>query len=1089
MFILGPIGVYFLALTLMGGERSSAKKSAAFLAGMFYIFNLSTVQLFFSNFDGFISHYGFIPWLFMFSYKFITQGQRKDIVLFIIFSILGANQAYTGTLFFAFALSLSILVFFVSIQNRKTVPFKRLLTFIALWFGVNAFWILPVGYFIKTSSGVVSKASINLMSSEESYFMNRKYGTIGDVLTLKNFWFDLNDYSRETNDFVPLLEVWIDNINGKTILLYASALMVILGFFVSITTKKYRSISLLFLISVFFLMAGNGLFGNLFLFLQRSVPLFKEALRFPFTKFSVLASLMYSLMIFVLFEKIFDLIYSKTKKHLVVGGIVFFLSLIFMYTYKPYFKGYLLNPRMKLSVPQEYFSMYDFFNSQPSDGRAYLMPSNTFWAWEYNDWGYRGSGFIWYGMKQPVIARAFDVWNDENENVYWEMSEALFSKNTALLESVIRKYNIHWLIYDGSRVYPGNEPSEKLSAETKTYLDELLLSGDLIKEVHKFGFIEVYRTGVTDRLFSLSNSDIPTISTFDGLSSFDPAYFEFGDYISSKPKESQIIYPYSHLFGIRSLGGYENSSIMPFYGDVSLDQNKSVNFSIPYNELISVDNTGLNVTFDPVIRTIKTGGGHTIRRDLVLQESDSVILSGKHFIARDLKEKGSAGFIMPSNRISRLEIFRSISKYSLDDLMNSRPNLSTCSDVDLGSYLVEFKDNSLFLSSSKENPSVCVFADLSISSETNKLKVINFDFSSKNSVGRVCFLDNVTRKCVFSKNFFYPGNYSVPLTNIEDGKSYSIYFYGYPLSTESLFIDEYESNFLNIFVEDKELLYREDIDLSKEISGLLRGDSISFDVQTDIDGVYVYNEKDLPSLFRSCDKGGDRVNFSSESGGIVFNVPSDSGMCLTILNDSMLPYLPFSGIVEIDYDISDKSQNVYVVKNNFYSLIDKFSGSNMTGKLVFPINKADSLAVNVELTSPGTEGNYLKITSIKVIPFDIEKAILSKVYLNEDRGEKPLIEEVDYKGTHFVYKVNDVKNGALVFRQSYSKGWVLLCGNIFCESDHLKMNNWSNIWTLKNSTSVAYVFFLPQILGFIGFFLSVFSLIYALFLIDRKRRE
>ena len=58
MLILGPCGVYFLPQTVLPEQVSqTTRKYVSFLGGLFYLFNLSTVQVFYVPFETFIAHY------------------------------------------------------------------------------------------------------------------------------------------------------------------------------------------------------------------------------------------------------------------------------------------------------------------------------------------------------------------------------------------------------------------------------------------------------------------------------------------------------------------------------------------------------------------------------------------------------------------------------------------------------------------------------------------------------------------------------------------------------------------------------------------------------------------------------------------------------------------------------------------------------------------------------------------------------------------------------------------------------------------------------------------------------------------------
>jgi hypothetical protein len=1082
MLLAGPLGVYFFSLAFIKGEDSTSKKSASFIAGLFYLFNLSTVQLFYSNFDGFVTHYGFIPWLFLTSYLFLIKGEKKHLLYFLLISLVSANQAYTGTLFFAFALFLSTFLFIVFLQNKRVIPVKRLVSLLILWVGINSFWMLPVGYFISTSSDVVPNASINLMSSEESYFMNKKYGKIGDVLTLKNFWFDLNDYDNYREDFVPLLEPWINYLDGKVFILYIFSFLIVAGFLFCLLKKQYRPMAFLFLMSIFFLMAGNGILGGLFEFFQKNIPLFKEALRFPFTKFSVLASFVYAFLIGVLIREV--LFFSKNILKNSISSLLLVVVMVSSLTYVffPYFEGKLINSRMRVSLPEDYSQVYDFFDTRPKDERIYLMPSNTFWAWEYYDWGYRGSGFVWYGLKQPVLARAFDVWNRTNEKVYWEVSYALASRDGDILNDVLDKYNIKWLIYDGSRIYPKNDYITDYSLETKEYLDTLLDTGSVINSSQTLGFLTLYETKVDSPVIEHSVSEVPKVTSFRGVAHFDPAYLEIGDYISNDPAASQIVFPYSNLSSARSISLDSESIISRLsegYERTVFDRSE---FSIPYTAILETDGSGIKVSID------SSGGereGILFQENLSLDMEDSILFLENHYKVKDIISEPKKGLLTVGRESNYLRVYQTKSLMPLEFFAPSRPELSTCSDIESGPYLIEYRDSSFYLESYADNISVCMYTGLSIKPDSRYLRVLNLTFNSRDSVGRVCFLDREIEKCVYSQNFFGSGEYSVPLLNLKEGKEYAIYFYSYPSSDVSVFLNSYSAEFSNIYIEDKELILEKEIEIPDLVFSDLET-SLDIDLKDFENKTYFYTDKELVKLFRSCKEGGDNMSFANKDGNLVFPIPSEKNLCLTILTDSMLPYLPYSGMIEIEYEVSEKSQNVYAVKDSLLSAVDRFEKDNHTDKLNFSFFDAGSLSINVELTSPGSEDNFLKIKSVKVVPFDVRGVAFSEI--NSWNGEENMLysEPLDYKGTNYVYKIKDVEKGNVIFNQTYSKDWVLICSNFKCDSTHYEMNGWQNVWVLKEASKNVYIIFVPQILGFLGILLTFTSIFYTSFILKKK---
>ena len=97
---------------------------------------------------------------------------------------------------------------------------------------------------------------------------------------------------------------------------------------------------------------------------------------------------------------------------------------------------------MRKSIPKDYSDLFGFFKKQNPNGRIANLPQGSFWGWTNYRFGIKGSGFIWYGIKQPILDRAFDVWNLKNEQYYWELSTALQKKNPTELNKIFQKYLI-----------------------------------------------------------------------------------------------------------------------------------------------------------------------------------------------------------------------------------------------------------------------------------------------------------------------------------------------------------------------------------------------------------------------------------------------------------------------------------------------------------------------------------------------------------------------------------------------------------------------------------------------------------------------
>jgi len=560
MLFVGSIGAYFLVknLLLRDSEISYFKKqNVALLSGAFYLLNLSTLQTFYVPFEAFIAHFAALPWLLLASMLFFFNSNRKNGLFLGIVLLLSTPAAYIPTLFLVYIFSLLILMipFLVSRFNISTFKsFTKVFLFIFL---VNAFWLLPFIFFTLTSSHITLDAKINQMSTETVFQQNKAFGAIQDVMILKGFWFSNVDLNLK-NTFTYMLLPWIDYLGIRPILAlgYAFFAVILLGILASFKKpqKIYIGFFLLFLFGLTMLATDTFPFSFINI-IFRKIPLFSEAFRFPFTKFSILASLAYSVFFAIGVYKISSIPIIK-KVHIHFFSLIFILLLgIFML---PVFKGHLFYDKERLNPPKEYFQVFNYFKTQDQNTRIANLPQPTFWGWEFYSWGYGGSGFLWYGINQPILDRAFDVWSSHDENYYWEISYALYSKNPLIFKNVLNKYQISWLLVDKNLIYP----SSPLSLFNKE-LSDIIKQMPKVKKTASFGKIDIYKVSLTDspKNFIFSPSSLSQANSYIWGNN-DKAYQDLGNYIALPNTDN--FYPFRTLFSNKN---QENHSYSMTNGD------------------------------------------------------------------------------------------------------------------------------------------------------------------------------------------------------------------------------------------------------------------------------------------------------------------------------------------------------------------------------------------------------------------------------------------------------------------------------------------------------------------------------------------
>lgn len=523
--ILGPLGVYFFLKYVLN-------RPAAFLGALFYLLNLGTLQNFYVPFEMFTVAFAFIPWLFYFGLRYLREMTRSDLVKFGLVVILSSPMAYASTLWYASFAGLFIFLFvYALISSDRNIQIKRFLGLVLTAILLNLYWILPNIYSAVNQSGIISNSNINRLFSSEAFLRNRDYGTLTNILLQKNFLFSWRNFDFAGGNFVDLLGVWVKHLSNPYILTvgYALAGISVLGLILGIIKRGKVALALIpsLIFCLFFLININPPIGGFYAYFYNNFGIFAEGFRMPFTKFSILyefiAAFYFGYFAFLLLA----LKEAPLKVAIVFVKAVFFVSVTagLVYFMLPVFSGNLIGQNVRKAFPAEYQQTFNWFSSN-SEGRVALFPINSKYGWEYRSWGYEGSGFLTYGISNPILYRDFDRWSVGNEDFYTQSAFSLYSNDSQAFIDTLKKYQVKYLLLDESIINPGGTADILKIPQLKKIFAE---SG--IKEVAKFGFLTIYETGY-------ENPEVTALSRFTQIDSdlsylsVDPVYSQNGDYIT-----------------------------------------------------------------------------------------------------------------------------------------------------------------------------------------------------------------------------------------------------------------------------------------------------------------------------------------------------------------------------------------------------------------------------------------------------------------------------------------------------------------------------------------------------------------------------
>lgn len=570
---LGSIGIYFLFKLMLNIFINSDRyqsllrytKWFALLGSLFYIANLGTVQFFAVQLEAFIIHYACLPWLIWSLLKLLHEFNRKLFLLFILINFLASTQGFIPQLFISYLMIVGIiLIGYWSETGYKRQELTKSLKIIFGIFAANAYWLLPFVYYFLNDRAIYLNSYNNFTSTQEFIYKSEKYGTLSNLALLKSFFWE----SYQLGDYV--FKEYIVHFSKTSITLLGFGFwgVIVAGVVLSfkqIKSKYFRGFTLAFLI-LFSLLAVNvppfSYFNKL---LQLISPSFAQAFRIGFTKLGIGVIFFYSLFFVLGIFFILSVIDKKVKTIRNLSyffGILIVLQVIYVL---PLFTGNLLYKKLTLTVPPAYFELITYLN-RAEYGRVAELPQQCPEGWYSNSWGYFGSGFVWYGLKNPLLSRSADVWSRGSENYYWEVSRALKSKDYPYLEKLVTKYDIKWILYDPNVLGCESWQSFNYDDNLINFLNNNNETFTLVKTFKGNGIKDILLFKVNDNLSEVSiASNVVAISPAYEWSDQDQAYQSYGTYINSTdtPSSGQhVFYPFRSLFSGREQNDLEYNAFL-----------------------------------------------------------------------------------------------------------------------------------------------------------------------------------------------------------------------------------------------------------------------------------------------------------------------------------------------------------------------------------------------------------------------------------------------------------------------------------------------------------------------------------------------
>lgn len=1070
--IIGPLGVYFFI------QRFVRDKLTAFLGGLFYLLNLGTLQQFIVPFEMFTTQYAFLPWLFLYVINFLEKGRRKDLLILVALTFLASPMAYAATLWYAYFLALLVFITTFYLVHKNKEALNRSLLILAFTIILNLFWILPNIYFIFNHAQEVSNSKINTLFSEEAFAQNVSFGNIQDIANFRGFLFNWGVYVGD-NRFSQLLELWqkhLDNpLAGTLGFSFFAAIVIGITNELRKRNKIILPILAVFLLSFFFLLSVNPPFGFIFRFIQENIPFFREAIRFPFTKFSILFIFASS----VFFAYGLSYLVSLLQKRIRYSQILVFLVVLFSLFYYmwPAFWGNMVSPFMRVRIPDSYFQMFNWFKEQP-EGRIAYLPIHSFWGWEYYKWhekdpSYQGAGFVWFGLKQPILHRDFDRWSSANEQYYREMSYAVYTQDSELFDSVLSKYNISYLLIDKSVIAPGLESQVLYLNE----IQDLINQNRDIKKANKFGEnIIVYKIPSKSKTYTINNAKaiLPKLS----VSYQDLAYKDLGPYFYSESIEKESInIPFRNLIDnqnkfLKDIVNVDSDGIVVRIAPLKNSEFKFPKFEDKENLMIAdifaqKEKNNLKINLVPTFP--KNSIPLTTTANLPPGEKNFLLSVNQRSFVLNNPPENTPFFV--GTVYLKVNSENSISLYKDSDDISQAPDFSalnfSLNSCDLKQKgVLNFNPNKNSLELSAKNSDICLIAPLlGVVPEIEKQRaneiLLSANLNSKGSaIPSICLADLKNGSClsygIRSANLLF-----FPVIN-GSSKDLGLKIY---IQSEK---DEEKVSFENVSFALRNPIFS--VSFGKELL------SLSLDYLKEI------KENEI------------KLNFTGyeESGIDISKLPSTSGDC----QNNPGPLAPTKKVVKRQQENFVR----YTAQNG--SFCDHFSFPNLPQNQSYAIiiesRNVEGLPIRLCVANSDSKrcDLYAHLSTSKNFTKDI--FLLPSMLKSGGKGYDLNINDLGVKGIRstndissiyiipFPYNwLSNIASGSsnvtsekvLVLSSAFEPGFKAYQNGLFGKelAQHVVVNGWANGWILNpNSSNNVYIVYLPQLLEYVGLLALVF---------------
>lgn len=449
--VTGVLSFATLAKRIFSKKRDDGKY-VYLIGGILYLTTLWTAWIFIFPMMPYVAQFGFLPLVLLTIYDFVQNPTGINGLKLFVSGLLLSTSSLISTLFFV---NLGFILLFLIWRILREKKFRKsvgqIIFTVFLIIVPNLIWILPFPSYLFRTSSEIMDSSINRQITESTIDLEKEKMTAVNSSRFYTRILDIYDSDQEEVKMFEPADNYV-KIEALKVLSFLPVFFSVLGLVFVLKNKKYHLIPIwtLSLIAWFFLKNQNEPFGKIYIWFQQNSSIFKQVFRWPTSKFGQIFLIGLGLTATYGSVSFFEFVNSFGKKG--KKNILYVLTVVLVAVQLSYvgylFYGQLVADRSYAQMPKEYKKLSEYLSENDSEGRIYILPpANNGYFREY-DWGFIGSGFLWYEVPNPILEKALSIGSNESEFADLELENSYLSGYEDEFVEDLKKYDIEYLLVD-----------------------------------------------------------------------------------------------------------------------------------------------------------------------------------------------------------------------------------------------------------------------------------------------------------------------------------------------------------------------------------------------------------------------------------------------------------------------------------------------------------------------------------------------------------------------------------------------------------------------------------------------------------------